>query len=686
MNYIRNINKYLYILVFALVSTVVGYAQSVNAGGNYTTCGTEYTLQGSTDAGDTNGITWSLESKPAGATDPIISNPSILTPTVTGMNKPGPYVFKLTKVNAGGSTTAPSRVTITSSGDVSSFSAGSDILNIPATVGTVNLNGVIPEGFTGVWTAQNNFEWSRFGRKNSNNATLSNPNIANPTFSLTKKADHDADPAYTLTLKITSVYNSNCSYVKSIIVRFVPNPVIRLKDFSGCAYKLLDNDVYVKYQDDSPRIASGYNGTTGFPNSGTAITLNVISQPTGGNLSIASFETSTVFFKSNAPGIYKYSLTFTNSAGTYTTDVYTINISGVVPGRMNFIDPNHPEQNMEYAGGGSGGEVHCDLVGKSTPVTIYYSIDPKDDPLLITNTISVGGIIPTGGAPTLQMLGAGQRNRSIVVTPPIGGWHIGTYAISVSTNNGGCGINATYYIHISDSSREDVSVEDIVVCYPGSGMVDAVVNLPKVYQKVVDPSYLQGYFGQYFFTLISKPEGALDPTYQTSDDRHFSKTSTIISGLNKPGEYIFKIKIGGWITPLEWVINQEFACSGASMEGTFKVIVSEQVGSNAGSDQDDLFCRARTVLVGNNPGAGQGKWTVESAPAGMAPTFSDDTNPRSIVAGLDVTGSYKFRWTITTGDCISSSIVEVITDQDNCKKPLIITNPTTTSKTIKRKK
>lgn len=684
MNYIRNINKYLCILVFTLVSTVVGYAQSVNAGGNRTICGTEYTLQGSTDAGDTNGITWSIESKPPGATDPIISNPSILTPTVTGMNKPGPYVFKLTKVG----TTAVSHVTITSSGDVSSFSAGSDILTIPASVGTVNLNGVIPEGFTGVWSAENIYEWNRFGRKNSNNATFSATNIANPTFSLIKKANHDADPAYTLTLKITSTYNPNCSYEKTITVRFIPNPQISFKSYESCATTLTNNYVYVRYQDSSPRLASYYNGTTGYDGLGTTITLNVISQPVGGNLTLLYFETDNIRFITNAVGLYTYTITVSNSQGTFTTQ-NTINITGVQANEISFIDPAYPEQHMVYAGGGSGGEVLCGMVGKSTPININYSLGEGDDPTTINATATVNSqYVPAGLVPTIETFGDGLAKRYFKVTPPLGGWRVGTYPISISYNkNGSCGKSTTYYIHVSDGNRIDLKINDVVVCYPGSGVVDAVVSLPAVFQEIIDPTYMMGYSGKYEISVVSKPAGANTPTYDSyNTTRSLKSTQTTIHNLNMPGEYVFKVKAEGYIESVDWLLAEDYACSGASRETTFKVIVSAQVGSNAGSNQDDLFCRARTVLVGNDPGAGQGKWTVESAPAGMAPTFSDDTNPRTIVAGLDVTGTYKFTWTITTGDCISASTVEVITNQDNCKAPLIITNPTTTNKTIKRKK
>ncbi|EPH13453.1 hypothetical protein HMPREF9713_00633 [Myroides odoratimimus CCUG 12700] len=687
MNYIQNINKYLYILVFTVITTAFSYAQSVNAGGSATTCGTTHTLSGSTEDGGTKGLTWSVVGKPTGATDPVISNPSILNPSVTGMNKPGVYTFRLTKVNP--TSTVYSEVKITSTGDVASFSAGSDITNIPASIGTVNLNGVIPEGFKGEWRAENNFEKIRFARINSNNATLSATNIANPTFSLTKKANHDTDPAYTLYFRITSMYNSNCWYEKSITVRFIPNPEINLKGYNACATTLQNNNVYVQYQDNSPKIGSFYNGTTGYPGLGTTITLNIIEQPAGGNLSLSAFETGSVHFVTNAVGLYRYTITISNSIKSYTTPELTIDIIGLEPGAINFKDSAYPEQYMLYAGGGSGGEVLCNMVGSLTPININYSLNTNDDPTTINTNVSVRSQdVPGGLVPTIESFGNGLTKRYFQVTPPVGGWKIGTYPVSISINrNGTCSKSVTYYIHVSDGKRPNLKVDDVVVCYPGSGVVDALVSLPSPFQEVIDPTYMKGYTGKYEISLVSKPEGSATPSYDPyNTTRSLKSTQTVIHNLNMPGEYVFKVKTEGYIESVDWLLAEDYACSGTSRETTFKVTVSAQVGSNAGSNQEDLFCRARTVLVGNNPGAGQGKWTVESAPIGMVLTFSDDTSPRTIVAGMEVTGSYKFKWTITTGDCESSSIVEVITDQDNCKAPKIITNPTTTNKTIRRKK
>ncbi len=687
MNYIKNINKYLYILVFTVITTVFSYGQSVNAGGSSTTCGTSYTLQGSTEGGDTKGLTWSVVGKPSGATDPVISNPSILKPSVTGMNKPGVYTFRLTKVNPSGS--AHSEVQITSSGDISSFSAGSNILTIPASVGTVNLNGVIPEGFTGEWRAVNILQYEKYSTTTDINTNISNKNIANPTFSLIKKSDHDADPAYKLILKITSIYNAYCVSEKEIVVRFIPNPhIIVPEQISQCGESIVDDTMFFDLPTNSPAFATDKPNAAGSPTSGTTITLNTIEKPGTGVFEYKLLDLRRMYFRMDNVGVYKFTLTIKNAIGEYTTPIITFNKTGVKPGEINFVLADHPEQYMNYAGGGTGGELLCGKVGDNSPINVYFSLNEKDDPLTTITTTSVGSENTPGGiVPNVQMFEAGKKVRFFTVTPPVGGWKAGTYPISINISNGGCYISITYYIHVSDGNRSDLKVEDVVVCYPGTGTINANVILPTPFQETINKTYFQGFYGNYELEVVSIPTGSAEPEFESDiwNERTLKSTSTVISNLNKAGEYVFKIKAIGYGSHVDWLVRQEYECSGASRETTFKVIVSEQIGANAGSNQEDVFCRARTVLVGNDPGAaGQGKWTVESAPAGMVPTFSDDTSPRAIVAGMDATGNYKFKWTIKTGDCESSSIVEVITDQDNCKAPKIITNPMVPTKTKRR--
>lgn len=669
----------------------MGYSQcAVNAGGKKTLCGTSTFLEG-TSEGTGKGIKWSVKSMPPGAVAPNIHGDDILTPEVTGMNTPGEYVFTISKT-CKNNTVSTNDVTITSTGDTSKFTAGSDITTIWATTGTVDLQGVIPEGYEGEWSAVNLYTLERLQRSTDENSKFSDIHSATPTFSLIKKADHDIDPAYKLTLRIKSKFNATCKAEKSIIVRFIPNPKLEFKENDECTRSDGKILTYLSYQKGSPKFATLEKSVAGNPAFGTSITLIDIEQPQGGNLTYAGLiDNSFLGINTSAAGVYKFKLFVQNDSGKHTSQEIIYIRKGVAPGRINFIDPSYPEQKMEYAGGGTGGELQCNLAGKDNVLYINFSLDEKDNPKDVVNTFSVNGIIPKRGAPTLKLLNDGERKRAIEVTPPAGGWHIGTYQFSIETKNGECGISTNYYIHISDGERPNVEIEDVFVCYSGSGVVDNVeVMLPKIYKGVVEKSYFQEYSGEYKIVSENRPDGAEIPTSQEAKDRNLESKSTLISNFTMPGEYVFSIKAES-LNGTDWLLEEEYLCSGTSREATFTINVSGKVGANAGNDQTDVYCRSRTVLIGNAIKGSKGQWIVKSAPpkATIANIeFSNEgiTN-RTIVSGLDITGTYVFSWNLGgMGACNDADDVEVEVYNEDCKKPYIITNPMMTSKTIKRRK
>ena len=654
-------NTYILFFLFLIVGSAMISAQNctVNAGGNTTICGISYTLQGSANNSTSGNPTWTLVSKPSGAPDPVISNVNSYTPNVTGMTSPGNYVFQIAQ-NCSPAGSATSQVTITAPGDVSTFTAGPDITNVNATTGTVTLNGVVPAGYTASWSAYNIYRWQRSSIKTDQNSQFSSTTSATTTFSLIKKADHDIDPAYVVTLRITSINNPNCWYEDTATVRFIPNPQI-LPQISTSTCLTSGGSPFVVLQSTSPKFSQGYSFTPGASgNFGTTVTMNVTSQPAGGNIAYSNIYDDRIYFTGvNVLGTYKFTLTVTNSSGTYTTPEITYTYNGISPNPVNFLTSARPEQMMLYGSGGSGGEVQCGLAGKTTPITFYYTIDPADNPATTTTSVATAGIVPPGGAASIVNGGAGTATRSATITPPVGGWSVGTYRFTVVRGNGSCSATQSYYIHISDGNRPDVSVPTTTICYPGSGTVTATIPLPAVYKGVVNSSYFQDFNAVYQFTLVSKPAGASNPTYDPATSRTFTNTSTVISNLDKAGEYVFKIKAMPLSGGIGAFLDKEYACSGTSLEGTFSVFVITQVNSNAGSDQD-VICNTAVSLAGNTPGAGTGTWSVVSSPAGTTPVFSNATLPDTSVSALSTAGTYTFRWTITTGDCVSTDDVDVI--------------------------
>lgn len=640
-----------------LVSPSLAQNCSVNAGGNATVCSSSTTLTG-TESGTTGAGTpiWTFISGPV---VPTIVSPNSLVTNVTGMTVDGNYVFRLSR-NCG-TGTATSTITITAHPRPASFTAGADITNVCATVGSTPLAGVIPAGFTGSWRAVNIYSLLRYSTTVSTNSAFDNTSSATPVFSLVNKANHTIDPAYYAILRITSLDNA-CTFEDTAIVKFVPNPALVYTATTTECQDASQTQFFILPAANAPILATNFVNTAGAPGSGTSISINVLSQPAGGALTYNRISDEGRLFLTGAsiPGTYQFQLTVTNSCGTHTTPTLTYNLNGIKPRPVNFQPTGHgaPEQLTIYSNAGSGGEIHCNsMAGTNTPENFYFSIDPADDPTVVTTTVNPRGINPTGGAPTVVVTGNGTSNRTATVTPPTGGWQAGTYSFSVTTYNGACNVSQNYYIHISDNARTNVAVPDVSACYPAAGaVISATVPLPAVYKGVVNPSYFQEFGAYYNFAVISKPAGSATPTYTSSGLRSITSTSTTISNLNKPGDYVFSITAfnGNGAGPF---LTTEYGCSGASLSSTFTVHVEEKINANAGSGLTG--CMQSVPLLGNATGAGTGLWTIVDAPVGASPTIASPASTSTTANNLDFTGQYRFAWNITTplGGCTGSDTV-----------------------------
>ncbi|MCH7400158.1 hypothetical protein MM236_19345 [Belliella sp. DSM 107340] len=655
---------------------------SINAGGNQVICGTTATLLatrgGNLATGNPSPI-WTLEEKPLGATDPLISSPNTLNTDVSGLNSPGIYRFRVSQSCESGTTS--SIVSVTAPGEVSTFTAGPDITGVSALVGEATLSGVIPPGYTGQWTYYNIFEFEFFSNIVTTNAVMVNDNTETPNLNLLNKVNHPADPAYIAILTITSINNPNCTYSDRATVRFVPNPEIVVPTSVNFCQTPPNNRIFFNLQSTSP-IFSTLNGApnaSGHPDFGTTVTLTPISQPIGGNIGFLEMRSGVIFLSGvSVIGSYTFNLTVSNSIGSFTTPSITFNFNGSEPQRGTFVNSNYPDQMQLYSFVGTGGAVYCNKEGDTNPITFFFGINPDDPEDLITN-VSVSNIFPPGQNHSIESVsGQGTRERLITVAPPSGGWNIGTYKIFIELTNGTCRRSHIYYIHISDAGRSDIEVDDTTVCYPGSGSVSATIMLPEVFISAVNSSYFQDFSGHYQLTSISRPPGAANPIFQANNLRSLTNVSTVISNLNREGEYVFRIRAVPYTGSVGDFLEKEFECSGASLESTFSVFVSTQRGANAGSDFG-VSCVPNPRLLGNDPGpASSGEWIFVTGPDGASPVFSDQNLPNTEVTGLTEEGDYTFRWSITTGDCVSND--EMTISVGLCNRSRVITNPMLPSK------
>lgn len=651
------------------------YAQNctVNAGGNSIICGSATTLtggvSGTVGAGNP---TWTFISGPV---VPTIATPNALTTNVSGMVNDGNYVFQLS--HPCGSGTATSQVTITAHPRPASFTAGPDITTVCATTGTTPLAGVIPAGFTGQWRSVNIYNLVRFSNQVSTNSQFSSTSIGNPIFSLINTANHETDPAYYAILRITSL-DGNCSYEDTTVVRFIPNPNIDAPTNISRCRPVGETRGWFDNTTNSPTFSTSYAGSAGTPANGTTVTLNVITQPAGANMTFDNIEIRRMYFNGmNVDGTYTFTLTIANNCDTFTTPVISFTYSGTTPNYVSFIKASQPEQWEIYDAGNSGGELHCSsMAGTTTPENFYFTINATDPPT-VTSTITPTGIAPPGGYPTVSVAGAGTYDRVVTVTPPSGGWSVGTYKFNVSTSNGSCSRLQTYYIHISDGNRPNVVIPDQSVCYPGTGAISATIPLPAVYKGVVNTSYFQDYDPRYNFSVVSMPAGAATPTYTAGNLRNITSTSTVISNLNKAGDYVFRVTLANYTATVGPFYEAEYACSGSTYVDTFVVHVENQVNSNAGSDQAGI-CDHTVNLLGNPPGASSGSWQLVSAPSGAVPVITTPNNFSTTATNLDSIGEYKFRWTIISplGGCTSQDEVSYFV---TCALPVQLTYFTATA-------
>jgi hypothetical protein len=643
-------------IIVGLLFPSASYAQTctANAGGAATVCGSTTTLTGSVSGTLGAGTPmWTFVSGPGPV--PVIASPTSLNTNITGMTLDGVYTFNLSR--ACGTGTSNSTVAITAHPRPATFTAGPDVSGICATVGTTPLNGVIPAGFTGTWRSANVYQLTQNNTTNAN-STFSSTTTGPTTFSLINKANHNQDPQYYAILAITSA-DGLCSYEDTAKVTFCPNPQINTNlNTTGCytnagGINLGVNPIF--------STAGTHAGSTA---SGTTVTMNVISQPAGGNISYGGITGNGGLGIGGltAAGTYTFTLTVTNCCGTYTTPTITITNSGASLHAFNFQPTGHGAPEQVGYNGSYLGEVHCtNYVGSTTPEDFYFDINALDDPTTITLTATQTGQFPPGGAVTsVVVTKLGGRNCRVTVTPPAGGWQIGTYRFDIGGTNpsGLCGTGARYYIHISDGSRPAVTVPDQAVCYTGTGAVSAFIPFPAKYVQVPNSSYMQDYSNRYDFTVVSKPAGSGTPTFDNTNLRDINLTGCNIYNLTMAGDYVFTMRPNG--AGAGGVLVQAYACAGTSNIATFTIHVENKVTANAGSDQT-ATCKASNTLLGNVPGTGTAAWLVVSKPAGTTPVITSPGNPSTTVTGMSLPGVYSFSYAISSpyGGCSSKDTVTI---------------------------
>jgi hypothetical protein len=256
----------------------------------------------------------------------------------------------------------------------------------------------------------------------------------------------------------------------------------------------------------------------------------------------------------------------------------------------------------------------------STPVSVPVSVQPNAT-LTGTQTICSGNVANlslnmTGQAPwtavysngTNSFVLSGLTADTVIRVMPMG---TTTYTLGAIATNGCVGnVSGSSVVTVIPNVTSAIAGADQTIC---SNVFNLNANLPTVGS------------GQW---NVIQGTGAL-----TRIDTNVTTVTNLSVGTNI----------------LEWQITSGICVSTSQI--TIEVTVPPTT-SNAGTDQ--YLCGTSTVLNGNTPVNGTGTWTVLS---GMG-TLVDPNDPNSPVNNL-LLGQTVMEWTIVTGGCTSSSIVNI---------------------------
>ncbi|MDX2302653.1 MAG: PKD domain-containing protein [Microscillaceae bacterium] len=129
--------------------------------------------------------------------------------------------------------------------------------------------------------------------------------------------------------------------------------------------------------------------------------------------------------------------------------------------------------------------------------------------------------------------------------------------------------------------------------------------------------------------------------------------SGILDNPTDPNSGVTNLSIGTNV--FRWTVSNG-VCPSASATVTITRLAEPSI-STAGQNQ--TLCASSTTLNANLPTSGTGQWTLVSGNG----VFSDPTDPRTSVTNL-VIGTNTFRWTISNGNCTSSSSTVSITREE----------------------
>ncbi|WP_250631141.1 PKD domain-containing protein [Rhodoflexus caldus] len=597
-------------------------------------------LQGNAPVSGTG--TWTRTGGTGSAAAMSIASPNSPNTDVSGLGA-GTHIFRWTLDNGVcGTTSADITVTITAPNPPAAITATQTTVcaDVATNLGTVTLNGTVPVSGTGTWTRTGGTGSAAamnitLGGTGNSQATVSGLGVGTHIFQWTLDNGICGTSAATITITVASP-----------IVDIGPDQTICTNP-SGTADFTLTGPVPVLGTTSWQRVGGTGSGSVIISTSGVSgsvatvtgmgpgthiIRYTITGSPCG---TIQDEVILTVVPSTISAGSDQ---TLCLPTGANTTDVI---LTGTVPivGTGNWLrvggtGSGSPVLNVSGPGNsqvsitGMGAGTHifeysitgspCAPAAARVTITVANSASPAgagaDQNLCNTTTGTLSAIPAVGGTGRWTQV-SGPNTASIAnplqANTPITGLVPGTYVFRWSITGGSC-----------PDSFDDVTVN---VAEPANAGPDkALCQATSVTMAANSPVNGRGLWQQ-----ISGPNAARieEPT----------NPRTVIAGL-RPGTYTFRWTITGNGCP----------------ESSDDVVVTVSSPAVAGPAQ--TVCVGSDVRLAAEPVAvGTGRWTQVEGPA---VTINNPTSPNATLSNL-APGNYRFRWTITGGDCNPGSSDEV---------------------------
>ena len=690
----RELNGYIRVTVNALIVS--------NAGPDQFICNvTSATFAGNNPSPGTG--TWSLVSGP---NSPTITTPTSPTSTVTGL-VPGVYTFRWTIVNGACTDYSQMQITIYASPTVSNAGPNQSLCNVT----TTNLAGNAPTNGTAVWTQVSGPNTATITFASSPGTSISNLITGTYVFRWTISNGNCTSSfsdvqiiIYALPTVSNAGSNQNlCNVISTTLAGNSPS-------VGTGAWSLIsgpNSPTITTPSSPSSTVTGMIAGTYIFQwsvsnGSCTSSTSNVqiiiYALPTtasaGSNQSLCNVTSTTMAANTPTTGTGAWSLVSgPNSPAITTTSSPTTTITGMVVGTYIF--------RWTITNG------VCSTSTSDVQVSIY-SIPTTanagaDQNLCNVTSATLSGNTPASGS-GLWTLVSGPNTPTITspasAITSVNGMITGIYTFRWSISNGACAdttddIDITIYAipttAVAGANQNLCNVTSVTMAGntstvgTGNWSVVSGPNSPSITTASSPTTTITGLIAGVYIFRWTISNGVCATSSNTTQVTVYELPTTSNAGPNQNLCNVTSISLAGnspasgtglWsllsgpnsptiTTPsstgstvtgmisgtylFRWTISNG-PCTNSTSDVTITIYPTPTT-SNAGPDQN--LCNVTSVtLAGNVAASGSGTWTTVSGP--NAPTITSPSSNSSSVTGM-ITGTYVFRWSISSGVCLTSS-------------------------------